>query len=80
MAAAALMARRSARMGIIGKKQREATSPEQRAARLTQTRNLKMARSAHACVRGNTVKFYDWLEASVDKVPEGRRQAERQGL
>jgi hypothetical protein len=39
-----------------------------------------MARSAHACVRGNTVKFYDWLEASVDKVPEGRREAERQGL
>jgi hypothetical protein len=34
-------------------------------------RNLKMARSAHAYVRGNTVKFYDWLETSVGKVPEG---------
>src|SRR6202041_2819589 len=30
----------------------------------TQTRNLKMARSAHAYVRGSTVKFYDWLENS----------------
>jgi len=66
-----LMARLSARMGVTEKKQSEVTSQEQRAARLTQTRNLKMARSAHAYVRGNTVKFYDWLEASVGKVPEG---------
>jgi uncharacterized protein (DUF2252 family) len=65
------MARLSARMGVTEKKQSELTSPEQRAARLTQTRNLKMARSAHAYVRGNTVKFYDWLEASAGKVPEG---------
>jgi len=65
------MARRSARMGVTEKKQSEATGPEQRAERLTQTRNLKMARSAHAYVRGNTVKFYDWLEASAGKVPEG---------
>ena len=35
---------------------------------LAQTRNLKMARSAHAYVRGSTVKFYEWLEASVSKV------------
>ena len=65
------MARLSARMGVTEKKQSEATGPEQRAERLTQTRNLKMARSAHAYVRGNTVKFYDWLEASAGKVPEG---------
>lgn len=26
-------------------------------------RNLKMARSAHAYVRGNTRKFYEWLAA-----------------
>ena len=58
-------------MGVTEKKQSEVTSPEQRAARLTQTRNLKMARSAHAYVRGNTVKFYDWLEANPGKVPEG---------
>lgn len=42
-----------------------------RAARLTETRNLKMARSAHAYVRGSTAKFYDWLETASGKVPEG---------
>src|ERR1700757_721042 len=30
-----------------------------------------MARSAHAYVRGSTVKFYEWLEASAGKIPEG---------
>jgi uncharacterized protein (DUF2252 family) len=44
---------------------------DRRATRLTETRNLKMARSAHAYVRGSTVKFYEWLEASAGKVPEG---------
>ena len=39
-------------------------SPEARKARLDQTRALKMARSAHAYVRGATVDFYRWLEAS----------------
>jgi uncharacterized protein (DUF2252 family) len=39
---------------------------------LTQARNLKMARSAHAYVRGSTVKFYEWLESSRrTKLPEG---------
>jgi uncharacterized protein (DUF2252 family) len=38
---------------------------------LAKTRNLKMARSAHAYVRGSTVKFYEWLDESVGKVPEG---------
>ncbi len=35
-------------------------------------RNLKMARSAHAYVRGNTLKFYEWLD-SVGRValPDG---------
>ena len=47
------------------------TKPAERAAHLTQTRNLKMARSAHAYVRGSAVKFYEWLEASGGKVPEG---------
>jgi uncharacterized protein (DUF2252 family) len=47
------------------------TRPEQRAARLTSIRNTKMARSAHAYVRGNTIKFYDWLESSGSKVPQG---------
>jgi len=30
-----------------------------------------MARSAQAYVRGSTVKFYEWLETSKGKVPEG---------
>src|ERR1700753_1834767 len=45
--------------------------PDDRAARLLHTRNLKMARSAHAYVRGSTAKFYEWLEQSAGKVPEG---------
>src|ERR1700742_2368585 len=33
---------------------------------------LKMARSAHAYVRGSTVKFYEWLEAQKrGTLPEG---------
>jgi uncharacterized protein (DUF2252 family) len=40
------------------------TKPDDRERILTQTRNLKMARSAHAYVRGSTVKFYDWLKNS----------------
>src|SRR5271169_5139145 len=48
------------------------TLPEQRAAKLAQTRNLKMAQSAHAYVRGSTVKFYEWLESSNRaKLPDG---------
>ena len=39
---------------------------------LNQCRNLKMASSAHAYVRGNTPKFYEWLaEADNRRVPEG---------
>ncbi|MGJ7580131.1 DUF2252 family protein [Variovorax sp. RHLX14] len=39
---------------------------------LTQARNLKMARSAHAYVRGNTQRFYEWLETlAPSAVPEG---------
>ena len=41
-------------------------SPVRPAARqsiLTQQRRLKMARSAHAYVRGNTVQFYEWLDS-----------------
>ncbi len=48
-----------------------APRPSKRAARLTEVRNLKMARSAHAYVRGSTVKFYEWLEAGPVAVPEG---------
>jgi uncharacterized protein (DUF2252 family) len=39
---------------------------------LTENRNIKMARSAHAYVRGNTQKFYEWLDsAGGHKVPQG---------
>jgi len=37
--------------------------PRDRQKTLTATRNLKMARSAHAFVRGSTEKFYAWLES-----------------
>ena len=43
-----------------------------RQAILLATRNAKMARSAHAYVRGNTTQFYEWLDASDNKaLPEG---------
>ena len=43
-----------------------------RAATLQQCRNLKMAASAHAYVRGNTLKFYEWLDTTDgSKVPQG---------
>jgi uncharacterized protein (DUF2252 family) len=39
---------------------------------LTARRNLKMASSAHAYVRGSTIKFYDWLEDRGSRaVPAG---------
>ncbi len=39
---------------------------------LTERRNLKMARSAHAYVRGSTLKFYEWLESARGlSVPQG---------
>nr|WP_281409773.1 DUF2252 family protein [Methylobacterium sp. DB0501] len=46
--------------------------PEERAAVLERQRNLKMARSAHAYVRGNTLKFYEWLDGLPrGTLPEG---------
>jgi uncharacterized protein (DUF2252 family) len=48
------------------------TKPGDREQILSQARNLKMARSAHAYVRGSTVSFYEWLEGSRRvKLPEG---------
>lgn len=45
---------------------------DQRAEPLRETRNLKMAGSAHAYVRGNTFKFYEWLDTTDrSKIPEG---------
>ncbi len=39
---------------------------------LDQSRQLKMARSAHAYVRGNTLKFYEWLaQGAGTQLPAG---------
>jgi uncharacterized protein (DUF2252 family) len=39
---------------------------------LQERQKLKMARSAHAYVRGSTLKFYEWLETrSRSSLPEG---------
>ncbi|RKF44259.1 DUF2252 family protein [Paraburkholderia fungorum] len=57
----------------MGKK-RGKTPPdvEGRLALLSAMRNAKMARSAHAYVRGNTMQFYEWLEARESKaLPDG---------
>ncbi len=48
------------------------TKPAGRASALTAERNRKMAASAHAYVRGSTVRFYEWLEGSTRCVlPDG---------
>src|ERR1700730_6000617 len=48
------------------------TSFNERSVVLRERRNLKMASSAHAYVRGNTLKFYEWLTAADKRgVPEG---------
>jgi uncharacterized protein (DUF2252 family) len=48
-------------------------TPEKRATILDARRAMKMARSVHAYVRGNTAQFYEWLEASpvMAHVPVG---------
>ncbi len=45
---------------------------EERHGVLAAERRLKMARSAHAYVRGATQKFYEWLDASAGRgLPDG---------
>jgi uncharacterized protein (DUF2252 family) len=46
-------------------------TPKQRAPLLAERRLLKMAQSAHAYVRGNTSRFYEWLERSDALLPHG---------
>ena len=47
-------------------------TPNDRTSFLTDRRNLKMARSAHAYVRGNTARFYEWVNsAEAVNVPAG---------
>jgi len=47
-------------------------APAERSAALDRRRQLKMARSAHAYVRGNTKNFYEWLGSTVGQaMPAG---------
>jgi uncharacterized protein (DUF2252 family) len=51
---------------------RKSLRPSDRASALKVRQTLKMARSAHAYVRGSTVQFYQWLEAQKrGTLPEG---------
>ena len=53
-------------------KKSKPVTPSKRATVLRECRNLKMAASAHAYVRGNTQNFYEWLAtADVSKIPLG---------
>jgi uncharacterized protein (DUF2252 family) len=53
-------------------KQKEFVKPAKRRPALLAARNRKMAASAHAYVRGSTVRFYQWLEDSKRAaLPEG---------
>jgi uncharacterized protein (DUF2252 family) len=46
--------------------------PQRRQAVLAERRRLKMACSAHAYVRGSTLKFYEWLDSSLGRsLPQG---------
>ena len=48
--------------------------PDDRSAALTKRRNQKMSESSHAYVRGNTVKYYEWLASlKAGTLPEGRQ-------
>ena len=46
-------------------------APAERLESLARLRNLKMARSAQAYVRGSTAKFYEWLDQSQGRLPDG---------
>jgi uncharacterized protein (DUF2252 family) len=51
---------------------RKLLRPADRASVLSKRQTLKMARSAHAFVRGSTVQFYEWLKAQKrGTLPEG---------
>ena len=54
------------------KKKFKLPSPNDRQALLSERRNMKMAESAHAYVRGSTTKFYEWLDGiEGHSLPEG---------
>ena len=53
-------------------KQTSFISAKNRSEKLEELRNLKMARSSHAYVRGNTHQFYEWLESTKGlAIPQG---------
>jgi uncharacterized protein (DUF2252 family) len=57
---------------IMATEKKSAITPARRARVLDARRQLKMASSAHAYVRGSTVQFYQWLEGPGKRaVPEG---------
>jgi uncharacterized protein (DUF2252 family) len=66
--------RRSAGWEEIKKVKKSQTAPrfKDRGSFLSERRNLKMARSAHAYVRGNTPQFYEWVQLSkMRDIPTG---------
>jgi len=46
-------------------------TPDGRAPVLRDAQRLKMTRSAHAYVRGSTERFYEWLQESAGRIPQG---------
>src|SRR6201996_4587573 len=53
-------------------KKRTSIAPRDRARVLEESRQAKMAESAHRYVRGNTRQFYEWLESKSGKsLPQG---------
>jgi uncharacterized protein (DUF2252 family) len=51
---------------------KQASPPGRRREALIERRNTKMARSAHAYVRGNTAQFYEWLDSrAAPRLPAG---------
>ena len=55
----------------MARKPSKGAAPKERAEVLLRTRHSKMARNAHAYVRGSTAKFYEWLEVQGGKLPGG---------
>jgi len=56
----------------MSRKPSRGPNPKERQAFLAALREAKMARSVHCYVRGNAVKFYDWLESDTGRrLPHG---------
>jgi uncharacterized protein (DUF2252 family) len=67
------MPKKPVAMNKLSKKQlRKLPEADARQSLLTARRNARMARSAHAYVRGSTTKFYEWLDGiEGHALPEG---------